>query len=119
MKKILQWVIAGLVAATLGLPALAADSEPTPTPKPKAKAKAKAKPKAKAETRVDPKPDAKADAPASGTLPDKQKEASDRLNDRLRRGAEADQKDRARGTGASSGATSSTPSAPSGVDTTR
>jgi hypothetical protein len=105
MKKVLQWVIAGLIAATLGLPALAADNEPKP--KPKAKAKAKAKPKAKA------------DAPASGEVPDKQKETSDRLNERLRRGAENDQKDRARGTGASSGATSSTPSAPSGVDTTR
>jgi hypothetical protein len=103
MKKVLQWVIAGLIAATLGLPALAADNEPKP--KPKAKAKAKPKPKA--------------DAPASGEVPDKQKETSNRLNERLRRGAENDQKDRARGTGASSGATSSTPSAPSGVDTTR
>jgi hypothetical protein len=115
MKKLLQLMIAGLIAATLGLPALAADDEPKPKPKPKAKAKAKAKPKAKAET----KPDAKADAPASGVLPDKPQETSDRLNERLRRGAEADQKDRARGTGASSGATPSTPSAPSGVDTTR
>ncbi|HEV7478189.1 MAG TPA: hypothetical protein VGO02_10685 [Burkholderiales bacterium] len=103
MKKVLQWVIAGLIAATLGLPALAADDEPKP--KPKAKAKAKAKPKAKAD-KADTKPDAKAVAPAS-------------MNERLRRGAENDQKDRARGTGASSGATSSTPSAPSGVDTTR
>lgn len=104
MKKILQWVIAGLIAATLGLPALAADDN-EPKPKPKAKAKAKAKPKV--------------EAPASGALPDKQTETSDRLNERLRRGAENDQKDRARGSGASAGATPSTPSAPSGVDTTR
>ena len=110
MKKILRLVIAGWLAATLGLPALAQDTEPKPKPKAKAKAKAKAKPKAKAET--------KPDAPASAPQPDGQTTA-DRLNERMRRAAESDQKDRVRGTGASSGATSSTPSAPSGVDTTR
>ena len=106
MRKLLQLVIVGCIAATLGLPVLAQGTEPKP--KPKAKAKAKAKPKA----------ETKPDAPASAAQPDGQATA-DRLNERMRRAAESDQKDRVRGTGASSGATSSTPSAPSGVDTTR
>src|SRR6185436_17124803 len=121
MRKLLRRVIAGFIiagwlVATLGLPALAQDTEPKP--KPKAKAKAKAKPKAKAEAKAVPKPELKTDAPAGAAQPDGQTTA-DRLNDRMRRAAENDQKDRVRGTGASSGATSSTPSAPSGVDTTR
>jgi hypothetical protein len=111
MKRILQLAIAALI--TIGLPALAQDS----APKPKAGAKkspAKSKPKAKA--KADAKADAKAEAAApAGSL----KEDVDRLNESQRRRAEADQKDRVRGSGASSGATSSTPSAPSGVDTTR
>jgi hypothetical protein len=109
MKRISQMLVAGLVAVALGLPALAQDN----APKPKAKAGAKksppkSKPKAKA--------DAKAEAAAQA---DRHKEDVERLNESQRRRAEADQKDRMRGTGASSGATSSTPSAPSGVDTTR
>jgi hypothetical protein len=107
MQRILQLAIAALIS--LGLPALAQDN----APKPKAGAKkspAKSKPKAKA------KADAKAEVAApAGSL----KEDVDRLNESQRRRAEADRKDRVRGTGASSGATSSTPSAPSGVDTTR
>ena len=109
MKKLLQLVIAGLVAATLGLPVRADDN--APKPKPKAKAKAKAKPKAKAKadaTKAETKPD-----PATTAIQaDRKDDTSDRLNVRLRR-VEDDQKDRAHGTGASAGATSSTPSAPS------
>jgi len=102
-------VMAGLLAALLGLPSLATEHEPKSKPSAKSKAKAgKAKPQ--------PKADAKAKADAAQT--DRQKEDTDRLNERLRR-AENDQKDRARGVGASSGATSSTPSSPSGVDTAR
>ena len=109
--KTSRLVIAGLLAALLGLPSLATEHEPKSKPSAKGKAKAgKAKPKA------DPKADAKAAAAAqAGSL----KEDVDRLNEGQRRRAEADQKDRVRGSGASSGATSSTPSAPSGVDTTR
>jgi hypothetical protein len=109
--KTSRLLIAGLLAALLGLPSLATEHAPKSKPGAKSKAKAgKAKPKA------EPKADAKADAAAqAGSL----KEDVDRLNENQRRRAEADQKDRMRGTGASSGATSSTPSAPSGVDTTR
>ena len=109
--KTSRLLIAGLLAALLGLPSLATEHEPKSRPSAKSKAKAgKAKPKA------DPKAAAKVDAAAqAGSL----KEDVDRLNQDQRRRAEADQKDRVRGTGASSGATSSTPSAPSGVDTTR
>jgi hypothetical protein len=93
MKTLFLILLAGSLAAT----ALAADNEPKPTPKPKAESGAKAEAAARAEA----------------------ERKSDVLNDRLRRDAQGDQKDRARGTGASSGATQSTPSAPSGVDTSR
>ena len=114
--KTSRLVIAGLLAALLGLPSLATEHEPKSKPSAKSKAKA-GKANLKAAPKADAKADAKAaDAPAqAGSL----KEDVDRLNENQRRRAEADQKDRMRGTGASSGATSSTPSAPSGVDTTR
>ncbi len=95
MKKFLLAVMAGTVAAA----AWAADNEPTAKPKPTPKAES----------------DAKADAASRAEA----ERRSDVLNDRLRRDAQGDQQDRARGTGASSGATPSTPSAPSGVDTSR
>jgi len=93
MNKLLLVVIAGLVASI----ALANDNEPKAKPKPKAESDAKAEAARRAEG----------------------ERKSDVLNERLRRDAQGDQKDRARGTGASSGATQSTPSAPSGVDTSR
>ena len=99
MNKPLRLVIAGLIAATLGLPGLADDGESKPKTKPEAKAKAKA------------------DA-ATGAQGDRKKDGWNSLDERRRR-AENDQKDRARGSGASAGATPGTPSAPSGVDTTR
>jgi hypothetical protein len=93
MKTLFLIVLAGSVAAT----ALAADNEPNMKPKAKADSGAKAEAARRAEA----------------------ERKSDVLNDRLRRDAQSDQKDRARGTGASSGSTPSTPSAPSGVDTSR